>query len=124
MAKQHQDEPAAQTDEPAPAAEVAAVEDGEAAQTDEPASAEVDPASVEDGEAAKTEGVEDQQPAEEPEVVFDAGTVTGDVVRVRFLERNTHPERGTFEPGDETTVNATRARIWREGGVVEIVGEE
>lgn len=46
------------------------------------------------------------------------------LVRVRFLERNTHPERGTFEPGDETDVNATRARIWREGGVVEIVGEE
>lgn len=41
-------------------------------------------------------------------------------VRVRFLERNTS-YRGDFEPGDETTVNVTRARIWAEGGVVEIV---
>lgn len=41
-------------------------------------------------------------------------------VRVRFLERNTS-YRGTFEPGDETTVNATRARIWAEGSVVEIL---
>lgn len=59
-------------------------------------------------------------------VEFTGGpaTATVDSVRVRFLERNTHPERGTFEPGEETFVNATRARIWREGGVVEIVGEE